>query len=70
MSRDILVKCDAIESVKTGNFKEPELLIDLTGVCIKSLVAEIGVTELLDELDKYDVAIWLQGRGFMVIEDY
>lgn len=70
MSKDIIVKCDAIESVKAGSFKEPELLIDLTGVCIKSLVAEIGATELLDELDEYDVAIWLQGRGFMVIGYY
>lgn len=67
--KDILVKCGSVEFVKAGFFKEPELQVKLTDVCLKSLIIEVGLTDLLDEIDKCDIAEWLECRGFTVTEN-
>lgn len=66
--KDILVKCSAVESVKTGHFREPDIRVELLDVCIESLVSEIGQDDLLDEMDKHSVAQWLERQGFVVTE--
>lgn len=69
---NLLIKCDAVESVAPGGFKQPALEVSLENVdtdeLTSDLCSKIGIDEVLKHFTEQEIIDYMEEIGYKLKE--
>lgn len=64
----IVIKCDEVENIEQGHFREPLLRVTVDDVCTEYLISQLDAGSVLDCIDDDEIVDYVKAHGLAVYD--